>query len=243
MKNPFIIKNKNILITGAASGIGKAIVNILIDYGNKIIAVDRNLNGLNQLKEEICSDNLKIIKTDIKEKKDIINSIRFTLDGLVNCAGIIKLIPFKSITEKNIREITINNYESSVLLTSSLIKKRKIKSGSSIVFVSSIMSVVGTQTNSLYTGSKAAIVGITRTLALEMAKEKIRVNSISPAFVETPMLDFIGQFINIEENKKDHPLGFGKPEDVANAIVFLLSDASKWITGTNLIVDGGYSAK
>ena len=105
------------------------------------------------------------------------------------------------------------------------------------------MSVVGTQINSLYAGSKSAIVGITRTLALEMAKEKIRVNSISPAFVETPMLNFIGQFIDIEENKKDHPLGFGKPEDVANVIVFLLSDASRWITGTNLIVDGGYSAK
>lgn len=243
MKNPFIIEDKNILITGAASGIGKAVVKNLINYDNKIIAVDKNLNGLNQLKEEICSENLQIIKTDIKEKNDIINSIRFTLDGLVNCAGIIKLIPFKSITEKSIREITINNYESSVLLTSSLIKKRKIKSGSSIVFVSSIMSVVGTQINSLYAGSKSAIVGITRTLALEMAREKIRVNSISPAFVETPMLDFIGQFISIEENKKDHPLGFGKPEDVANAIVFLLSDASKWITGTNLIVDGGYSAK
>jgi len=243
MKNPFIIKNKNILITGAASGIGKATAKKLINYDNRIIAVDRNLNGLSKLEEEVRSDNLKIIKKDIKEKEDIINSVGFTLDGLVNCAGIIKLIPFRSITEKNIREITINNYESSALLTSSLIKKRKIKSGSSIVFVSSVMSVVGTQINSLYAGSKSAIVGITRTLALEMAKEKIRVNSISPAFVETPMLDFIGQFIDIEENKKDHPLGFGKPEDVANVIVFLLSDASRWITGTNLIVDGGYSAK
>lgn len=243
MKDPFIIEDKNILITGAASGIGKAVVKNLINYDNKIIAVDKNINGLNQLKEEICSDDLKIVKKDIKEKEDIINSVGFTLDGLVNCAGIIKLIPFRSITEKNIREITINNYESSVLLTSGLIKKRKIKSGSSIVFVSSIMSLVGTQINSLYAGSKSAIVGITRTLALEMAKEKIRVNSISPAFVETPMLDFIGQFIDIEENKKDHPLGFGTPEDVANAIVFLLSDASKWITGINLIVDGGYSAK
>jgi len=212
MKNPFIIKNKNILITGAASGIGKATVKKLINCDNGIIAVDRNLNGLNQLEEEVRSNNLKIIKKDIKEKEDIINSIGFTLDGLVNCAGIIKLIPFRSITEKNIREITINNYESSVLLTSSLIKKRKIKSGSSIVFISSIMSIVGTQINSLYAGSKSAIVGITRTLALEMAKEKIRVNSISPAFVETPMLDFIGQFIDLEENKKDHPLGFGKPE-------------------------------
>jgi len=124
-----------------------------------------------------------------------------------------------------------------------LLKKKKIKSGGSIVFISSIMSVVGTQTNSIYTGSKAAIVGITRTLALEVAKEKIRVNSISPAFVETPMLDFIGKFIDLEINKKDHPLGFGKSEDVANAIIFLLSDASKWITGTNLIIDGGYSAK
>ena len=166
MKNPFIIKNKNILITGAASGIGKATAKKLINYDNRIIAVDRNLNGLSKLEEEVRSDNLKIIKKDIKEKEDIINSVGFTLDGLVNCAGIIKLIPFRSITEKDIREITINNYESSVLLTSSLIKKRKIKSGSSIVFVSSVMSVVGTQINSLYAGSKSAIVGITRTLAL-----------------------------------------------------------------------------
>jgi len=243
MNNPFEIRNKNILITGAASGIGKETVKNLINYNNKIIAVDRNVNGLQQLKEEICSDKLEIIKKDIKERKSIIQSIRFKLDGLVNCSGIIKLIPFKSITRKNIREITINNYELPVLLTSSLLKKKKIKSGGSIVFISSIMSVVGTQTNSIYTGSKAAIVGITRTLALEVAKEKIRVNSISPAFVETPMLDFIGKFIDLEINKKDHPLGFGKSEDVANAIIFLLSDASKWITGTNLIIDGGYSAK
>jgi NAD(P)-dependent dehydrogenase (short-subunit alcohol dehydrogenase family) len=123
------------------------------------------------------------------------------------------------------------------------LKKNKINRGGSIIFLSSIMSLISTQTNGMYTGTKAALAAIAKTIALEVAPNKIRVNSISPGFVRTPMLDFIEMQSDIHVAEANHPLGFGEPGDVANAILFLLSNASRWITGTNLIIDGGYCAK
>lgn len=135
------------------------------------------------------------------------------------------------------------NYEAPILITSSLIRKKRILDDSSIIFISSIMSIVSTEMNGVYTGTKGALASLTKCLALELAPMKIRVNSVSPAFVKTPMLDRLGLQIDLDIYERLHPLGFGEPEDVANPIIYLLADVSKWITGTNLILDGGYSAK
>ena len=242
----FELRNKHFLITGAASGIGRRITEILAEQGNRIIVVDKDESGLKALVQIFPEKVISPVVADVSSENDrlrIIQIIQDPLDGLVNCAGIIKLKPMRFVTEKDIREITINNYEGPVLLTNYIVKKNKLTEGSSIVFISSIMSIISTQTNGIYTGSKAALAGIVKTFALELAKQNIRVNAILPAFVETPMLSSIEQFIDLEKNQKDHPLGLGNVDDIANSIYFLLSNASKWITGTNLIIDGGYYAK
>lgn len=245
MINDFIVSDGNYLVTGAASGIGKEVVKLLIESSNKVLAIDKDQNNLNLLQDEINSNSLYLFHGDIthSEVREKIITYPEKFDGVINCAGIIALVPFKFIKEGQLTEMDKNNYEAPILLNSQLLKKDKIKSGGSIIFLSSIMSVISTQTNSIYTGTKAALAAVTKTIALEVAPLNIRVNSISPGFVKTPMLDFIKLQIDIKVAEEKHPLGFGEPVDVANAVMFLLSNAARWITGTNLIIDGGYSAK
>lgn len=245
MIDDFVVTNGVYLVTGAASGIGKEVVKLLINLSNKVLAVDKDYKKLNILSNEIRSDNLNILHGNITDPdvREKIVLFPWKFDGVVNSAGIIKLVPFKFIKEDQLIELDKNNYEAPVLLNSRLLKKNKINDGGSIIFLSSIMSLVSTQTNAMYTGTKAALVAVTKTMALELAPNNIRVNSISPGFVKTPMLDFIKLQTDIEMAEAKHPLGFGEPEDIANATMFLLSNAARWITGTNLIIDGGYSAR
>lgn len=245
MIDDFIVSGGNYLVTGAASGIGKEVVILLIQASNNVLAVDKDAVKLEILNQEINSDLLHPFHGDISMIKTIDQIINYQgkFDGVVNCAGIIKLVPFKYIKEEMLTEIDRNNYEAPVLLNSSLLKKGKVNHGGSIVFLSSIMSVISTQTNAIYTGTKAALASVTKTIALEVAPMNIRVNSVSPGFVKTPMLEYIAQQTDLIAAEANHPLGFGEAYDVANAILFLLSDASRWITGTNLIIDGGYCAK
>lgn len=245
MIDDFLVVGGNYLVTGAASGIGKEVVRLLLLSSNRVLAVDRDLVKLKLLSSEAESDYLTILHGDITspETRESILQINGKFDGIVNCAGIIKLVPFKYIKEESLRELDKNNYEGPVLLNSLLLKKNKINEGGSIIFISSIMSVISTQTNGLYTGTKAALAAITKTIALEVAPTKIRVNSVSPGFVRTPMLEFIETQTDIREAEINHPLGFGNAGDVANTIMFLLSKASRWITGSNIIIDGGYHAK
>ncbi len=245
MINDFIVSGGSYLVTGAASGIGKSVVELLVKSSNQVIAVDRDYDKLILLRNDDNSANLNILHGDITESdlRGQILSRPEKYDGVINCAGIIKLIPFKFITEDMMIEMDRNNYVAPVILNSQLLKKGKINFGGSIIFLSSIMSVISTQTNAIYTGTKAALAAVTKTIALEVAPLNIRVNSISPGFVKTPMLDFIKLQADINMAEENHPLGFGEPEDVANTVMFLLSKASRWITGSNIIIDGGYCAK
>lgn len=245
MIDEFKISGGNYLVTGAASGIGRAITCKLVEYSNNVIAVDKNADNLEKLKAELNSEFLQVLAGDLvnSEIRDRIIQSPFKFDGVVNSAGIIELVPFRFIKEEIFCNLNRNNYEAPVLLNVSLLKKGKINKGGSIVFISSIMSQVSTQTNGIYTGTKSAISGITKAIALEVAPQQIRVNSVSPGFVKTPMLDLIGTQIDLKPAEEKHPLGFGEAEDVANTVLFLLSGASRWITGANIIVDGGYCAK
>lgn len=245
MINDFIVSGGNYLVTGAASGIGKEVVKLLINSSNRVLAVDKAYDKLNLLLNEINSDSLRILHGDItgSEVREKILAYHGKFDGVVNSAGIIKLVPFKFIKEDQLIDMDKNNYIAPIILNSHLLKKGKINPGGSIIFLSSIMSVISTPTNAIYTGTKAALAAVTKTIALEVAPLNIRVNSISPGFVKTPMLDFIRLQTDIKMAEENHPLGFGDPGDVANAVMFLLSKAARWITGTNLIIDGGYCAK
>ena len=245
MISEFYFSARNYLVTGSGSGIGREITELLVSRDNNVFAVDKDMESLNFLSTKLNSARLNILTGDITReeiRKEIVERSA-NLDGIVNCAGIIKLIPFKFINEDFLSELDKNNYEAPLLLNSALLKKNRIKDGASIIFLSSIMSVISTQTNAVYTGTKAALAAVTKTMALETAPHKIRVNSVSPGFVKTPMLEYIGLQTDLKVAERNHPLGFGDAKDVAGPVMFLLSDASRWITGTNLIIDGGYCAK
>ena len=143
-------------------------------------------------------------------------------------------------TADHLREVQSINVEAPTLLTQALLRRNGIAAGGSIVFLASIAAHIGVAGVGAYSASKAALIALTRCLAMEVVKRRIRANCLSPELVETPLLDATAEVVgSLEEERKHYPLGFGKPDDVANAAIFLLSDASRWITGTTLVMDGG----
>lgn len=245
MKTPFDLTGKTILVTGASSGIGRQTCISIANMGGKIIASGRNEERLKVTITMLPEDNHKMFKADLTKTSEIEKMVNDLdkINGVVHCAGVLKLLPMKFYTKEYLREFNEINYEAPVLLTKTLHKKRKILNNSSIIFISSIMSQAGIIGNGLYAGTKGALVAITKVIALELAAKNIRVNCISPGMVKTLLIDDLTFEKEIEKRIKLHPLGIGTPEDVANACVYLLSDASRWITGTNLIIDGGYCAQ
>jgi NAD(P)-dependent dehydrogenase (short-subunit alcohol dehydrogenase family) len=242
---PFNMNGKTVLVTGASSGIGKQTAINIGQRGGRLVITGRNMDRLMQTYDSLAGKNHIFIQADltIPSSRDHIVEDVPEINGLVNCAGQIRLYPYKIYSKKRLIELFSINYEAAILLTAALLNKRKIIDEASIVFVTSVISIVGTETNGIYAGTKGALAGTIKCLALELAPRKIRVNCISPAFVKTPMLDRLSAQVDISNFERLHPLGLGEAEDVANAIIYLLSDESRWVTGTNLIIDGGYSAK
>lgn len=250
-ESPFNLDNKTIVVTGASSGIGREICIITSQMGANIILIGRNEDNLNEVLKIISINKKRVHKKIVFDLTDINNFASLIsafpqIDGIVHCAGIAKYMPYKFLKATELVEINRINYESPILLTQSLLKNKKFNKTASIVFIASISGLIGTVGSAIYSGSKGAIISSTKVLALECAKQKIRANCISPGVILTSLTDEIEKMVSEEEFRKKeslHPLGFGRTEDVANAAVFLLSNASRWITGTNLIVDGGYTAQ
>jgi len=144
------------------------------------------------------------------------------------------------ISEQHLSDVQAINVDAPMLLTQALLKRNLISADGSLVFLSSIAAHIGVPGVAAYSGTKAALIAMVRCLAMEVVKRRIRANCLSPALVETPLLEATATLVgSMEKERGNYPLGFGKPEDVANAAVFLLSDASRWITGTTLVMDGG----
>ncbi len=246
MSNQFNLDNKTILVTGASSGIGRQICVSLSQLGATVIATGRDETRLVETQSMLNGENHQILPfdlTDIDLYKNFVDKLP-KLSGIVHSAGMARYIPFKAISEKELRQTQLLNYEVPILITQQLLKYKKIERKGSIVFIGSISGLIGTVGNSIYAGSKAALIGASRALAIEVSGQGIRSNCISPGMVLTPLTAKIEDSVSSEifkENEKLHPLGFGVPKDVANACIYLLSDASRWITGTNLIIDGGYT--
>lgn len=241
----FCLEGRTVLVTGAASGIGRSTALAIAAQGGRVLALDRNEEGLTSLSEALGSSLQGCHHLDLTHYDAVAQWARScsALDGVVHAAGVIRLFPGQLFTATRFDQVTENNYKGPVLLMAHLAKAGRLNAGCSIVFVSSMMSVVGTELNGLYSGTKGALVAMARCLAMELAPKEIRVNCVSPGFVETPMLAHIAGQTDVEPFRARHPLGFGSPEDVALPIVFLLSPASRWVTGTNLVVDGGYCAQ
>lgn len=244
MYNPFSLENKTILVTGASSGIGRAIAIECSKMGASVIITGRNEERLKETHAQMEGNQPDYIVADLSLPNDVQNLVQkiTSLNGLVNCAGLTKSLPFQFATRKNIDEVFNINFFAPVEISRLLVKNKKIKGGSSIVFISSISGVYCTIIgNSIYSASKGAINGIVKSMALELAPKSIRVNCINPGMINTNILsEGIISKDQLQEDMKKYPLKrYGKPEEVAFAAIYLLSDASNWVTGSNLLIDGG----
>ena len=245
MINPFNIEGKTILVTGATSGIGKATAIICSQMGAKVIAVGRDEIRLEELQLEVrgLEENLFISAdlTNTEQVKALIEQCP-ELDGIANCAGIANMNPFQFATKDEMQRVMEVNYYAPVMLVNQLLKAKKLKKGSSVVFVSSVdgQKIVHAG-NSVYSASKSALVGMARNMAIDLVSKKIRVNCVLPGTTNTPMIR-TGSATEemLTETAKQLPMKrFAEPVEIANAIVFLLSDAASYITGTEIVVDGG----
>ncbi len=238
--------NKKILITGASSGIGKATAILFSYLGAEVIITARNKETLNEtfLQLNPNPNHQQIIGdlTLIEEIKKIVNEIT-AIDGFVHCCGKVLPVPVKFIKQQQLQDVFSVNYFSAVNMISELLKQTKFNQQSSIVFLSSVSTLHAYFGGGPYISSKAALEGYAKTLALELVPKKIRVNVLQPALVNTPIFEStIDAAVNNEDMMKlisKYPLGVGEPKDVANACAYFISDASKWITGSFLKMDGG----
>lgn len=249
----FSLSNKTILITGASSGIGRSCAVQCSKMGASLLLMGRNVDELNRTISElqpgtkvemIVADFSKMIDLELLIAEKILTIGKIA--GFIHCAGVEKTLPLKKQTSEVFQSIfDINVFAGFELAKIISLKKYKAEKAS-FVFIASVAGMVGESGKTIYSASKGAVISGARSMSMELARSDIRVNSISPAMVKTPILEKMFDGIGEEATQniiKKHPLGIGEPEDVANACVFLLSDAAKWITGTNLVVDGGYTAQ
>lgn len=250
--NPLDLSGRHYLITGAASGIGRATSLLLDRLGAALSLVDKDPLGLQETINSCSGPNHALFEFNLENLAEIddlvgdVTSKRGVLNGMVHSAGIQMISPAKILKPEVWRKIFTVNTESALAIAKTFhSKKVYVGENGSIVFISSVMGQVGSPGAIAYSMSKSALQGICKSLALEFASKSIRVNCVAPGFVMTPLLDRTAQNWNEEQRKaveQQHPLGFGRPEDVANAVAFLLADTGRWITGSVLVVDGGYLA-
>lgn len=252
--NPFTLENKVIVISGAGSGIGRQCAISCARMGARLILLDINGDGLSETAGMIeRSSDHYCATVDLLDYPNVSSIIEDAvmkvgrINGILNCAGISTTNLFKLTKEKELDKFFKTNVYSGFFLSQECTKFRRFsKDGGSIVFFSSIAGNLGTVGKSTYGMTKAALLSLSRNLACELAPKKIRVNSITPGVICTPINMNLPHMKDPEQRdaiETQHLLGLGEPSDVANACIFLLSDASRWVTGTNLVVDGGFSAK
>ena len=252
-KNPFSLEDKKILVTGASSGIGQAIAIWISRMGGQVALLARSKEKLEKTFSLLEGCNHRIVPLDllsqeyeIEETIDNLIQKWGLLHGMVHSAGLTITQPLNRIrTEKDYNNIFNVNYRSFLFLSQICCKKKNHTKNASIVAISSITALKGKSGLILYASSKAALASSVRCLALEYAPIGIRFNSICPGWVDTPMLkstrEKLGEELFEQNIVSSHPLGLGTPDDIAYATIYLLSDASRWVTGSSLIIDGGYS--
>lgn len=252
--NPFSLNDKIIVISGAASGIGRQCAITCSKMGAKLILLDLNGDGLKetiQLVENSSEHFSAVINlTDYEQVEKIISSAvekMGRISGLLNCAGISTTLPLKNAKPEILDKFFQINVYTAYFLTQTVCKMGNFsKEGGSIVFFSSAAGQYGESGKSIYGMTKGALFSCAKSLACELSRKNIRVNSISPGVIVTPINENLPHIADPELRKQTealHLLGLGNPNDIANACVYLLSDASRWVTGSNLVVDGGYTTR
>ena len=246
MNNLFSLEGKTILVTGASSGIGKATACLCAGMGAKVVALGKSEQRLDETISTLSGEGHVKMALDLTDDNDVDLAVCDLpqLDGVANCAGVANMNPFQFVSRQEMDEVFSINFFLPVMLVNKLLKAKKLQKGCSIVFVSSIdgpkMVHAG---NSVYAATKTALVGMARNMAIDLVSKKIRVNCVLPGTTDTPMIRTSNVTEEmLQETAKNLPMKrFAKPEEIANSIVFLLSEASSYMTGTELVVDGGCS--
>lgn len=239
----FSLEGKTILVTGASSGIGRGIAVACSKMGAKLIINGRNKERLEETLSLLSGEDHTIFSGDLTNYEELVSLVSDLprLEGIVHCAGIGERILCKNVTENDLDRMIGVNFKAPVMLQTEIIKQKKMNKGASIVFVASIAADSPTIGNALYAASKGALIGYANCLQLELAPRQIRVNCISPAMVWTDLILRGGvteEELRLDEQK--YPLKrYGTPDDVAGLAVYLLSDVSVWMTGSNLKITGG----
>lgn len=241
--NPFSLEGKTILVTGASSGIGRGIAVTCSKMGATVILNGRNPMKLGETLVLLNSGDHKIVVADITSSDSIKNMMEELpqLDGVVHCAGMGQRVLCKMATSIDIDIVIDTNFKGPVLLQTELLKNKKIRKGASIVFIASMAIWSPSVGNAFYSASKGAIASYANCLALELAPRYVRVNCISPAMVWTDLVLQEGvDEDQLKEDENKYPLKrYGTPEDIANLAVYMLSNASAWMTGSNVKISGG----
>ena len=252
--NPFSLQGKNIVISGAASGIARQCAISCSKMGARLILLDLNGEGLAEtmtMLERQEEHYMALVDLTDREKTSEVVTQGVAkigkIHGLLNCAGISTTMPLKIVKEETLDKFFKVNVYTGYFLTQEVTKRSNLaEEGASIVFFSSVAGSYGSNGKSVYGMTKGALKAVAKSLAVELAKKNVRVNSISPGVIVTPINQNLPHIADPEkraELEKQHLLGLGKTTDIANACVYLLSDASRWVTGINLFVDGGFTAR
>lgn len=252
--NPFSLENKVIIVTGASSGIGAQCAIDCSRMGAKVVLVARNEERLQHTLSQMDGEGHLLLPFDLSVSDGLKEAIKGVVEkvgkinGVVNCAGISSVTPLKLVTDELLDQFFHTNVYSAINLSREVtrIGNYDKEGGCSIIFFASIMGICGDKCKTVYSATKGALISASRSMACELAKNKIRVNVVSPGAIETPINAKLPHMADPElrkELEEKHLLGLGECSDVSNACIYLLSDASRWITGQNLVVDGGYSCK
>lgn len=242
MNERFSLVGKTILVTGASSGIGRAIAIACSQQGANVVVTGRNQERLQATLDALAGEGHQVFAVDltIAEQRSALAEQVPVLDGVVHCAGIGSRVLCKMLEERDVAKVMQANFEAPVLLQALLLREKKIAKEASIVFIASAAATMPSVGNAIYSASKAAIIAYAKCLAQELANRKIRVNCISPAMVWTDLALVGATEEQLREAEQNYPLKrYAQPEDITGAAIYLLSDASSWVTGSNMELTGG----
>ena len=242
MTNPFSLEGKTILVTGASAGIGKGIALACAGMGARVVLTGRNTARLQETLAQIESEGHMYIAADLtvaSERTALVEQLP-TLHGVVHCAGVGSRVPCKALTQSDIDYVLKHNTEAPMLLQAELLSEKKLQKQSSIVFIASAAANMPAAGNAVYSASKAAMIAYAKCLAQELAPRQIRVNTISPTMVWTDLALVGASVEQLTDAEKLYPLKrYGQPQDIANLAIYMLSDASTWMTGSDVQITGG----
>ena len=249
--NPLLMQGRTILVTGASSGIGRETAILLSKLESRVVLTGRDHPRLEETLSRMQGSDHRVEPFDLNNSDDIpgwikqIVSQTGPLHGIVHSAGINEPIPLRMLTTGKLEALMHANVTSAIMLVKGFRQKGCPVQGGSIVLLSSVLGITGLPAMSIYSASKAALIGFTCSAALELAPEGLRINCVAPGYVATEMGGQLRERLppgQLEAMERMHPLGIGTPLDVAHTIAFLLADTGRWITGSTLVIDGGYTA-